>query len=136
MADGSLKKIKDIVAGDSVYNPVSKAAVKVKSILESSEENPMVLVEAGSYKLKVTQGHPVYVVGKGNVKAIDLKEGHILLDHSGAEVKISKLIQLPLDKHQTVINLTLEGGSNFDDHMLIANGLHSGDLYVQQNLPK
>ena len=134
LANKTSKKVKDISVGDEVWNPVTKRASKVKDILESVEKQGMVVIEAGAFHLKVTQGHPVHVASKGNVVASALKVGDRLVTADGKEVAITKVETLAPNSSQRVINFTLEGSESFDDHMLIANGLVSGDLFVQKKL--
>lgn len=134
LANKTSKKVKDISVGDEVWNPVTKRTARVKDILESVEKQGMVVIEAGALNLKVTQGHPVLVASKGNVVASTLKVGDHLVTADGQEVAITKVETLPPNSSQRVVNFTLEGGESFDDHMLIANGLMSGDLFVQKQL--
>ena len=134
LADKTSKKVRDLSVGDEVFNPITKRASKVKDILESAEQKGMVLIEAGALNLKVTQGHPVYIATKGNIVASALKVGDKMVSADGSEVLITKVETLAPDSSQKVINFTLEGGESFDDHMLIANGLLSGDLFVQKQL--
>jgi hypothetical protein len=134
MADKSLKKVRELSVGDEVWNPVTKRASRVKDILESAEQEGMVLIEAGALHVKVTQGHPVYIASKGNVIAKSVAVGDRMIDAAGGEVTITKVETLAPDSSQKVINFTLEGGESFNDHMLIANGIRSGDLFVQRQL--
>ncbi len=142
MADGNLKPINQISAGDKIYNPMTgrAAIVKMPVIGPSERELYEFVLENHSEKITVSHEHPMTTRG-GVVKAITVKEGDFILVEGNKFVKVMKitLINKNSSHPRNVYNLLLadEDGdiSNLaEDHFLIANGMISGDWYVQTNL--
>ena len=136
LGDGhSTKAVEDVASGDLLWNPVLKKAVKVLNVIEGPEEKPLVMVNAGSFSLKMSQEHPVWTkAGLKQAKALSL--GDVLFDASGKEVAISELSQQPVKEAQTVINFVLEGDAGKGDasRMILADGLVVADLVAQKKL--
>ena len=134
MGNGSQKKIDEIKSGEEVLNPITGKGQKVKSILESNESEPIIEISAGGKTLKVTQKHPMYT-GKDFIKASDVKVGTILMLSKNESVVVTAVKQLPVDPNQRVLNITLESDSESkEEHVVIADGLVTGDLLVQKQL--
>jgi hypothetical protein len=154
MGDKSTKMAVDIKEGDLVWNPIAERAARVTKRVAGPEELAMIEFGYGDKLVKVTQDHPV-VVQKLAVEASllsdtlnmssaytvkqarDLSKDDSVLGSDGQYHRIDVLRQLPLKANQAVINFELEGGSNdIRDHAVVANGIISGDLAVQNTLTK
>lgn len=135
LSDGSVKKAKDVTVQDSLFNPVTGKSTKVLSVIESKEEHS--LVEFGFDKTKVTvsQGHAVLTESGKLVKAKDLKVGDMVMGADKKFHKVDHLKQLDVVSGQKVINFNLETDSReTNDHMLLSDGVVTGDLFVQGTL--
>lgn len=154
MADKSTKMAVDVKEGDLVWNPLAERAARVTKRVAGPEEIAMVEFGYGDKLIKVTQDHPV-VVQKLNVNASlltgapdmstaftvkqarDLSKDDLVLGSDSQYHRIDVLRQLPLRPNQAVINFELEASSSdIRDHAVVANGIISGDLTVQNSLNK
>ncbi|MFW7379286.1 MAG: Hint domain-containing protein [Oligoflexus sp.] len=133
MADQSWKVISDIVHGDRVWNPITKRSVAIKRMVRGPEKFPMVHIEIADSLIKVTGNHP-FPTPDGIKAAHHLDEGDIVFDHDGREQKITSVDFVHTDEPPVVWNLELDGQGDDDDHFLIADGIVTGDLKIQQKL--
>ncbi|MBU3114613.1 DNRLRE domain-containing protein [Clostridium lacusfryxellense] len=88
------KSIENIKIGDYVYSENPQTAEKGLKRVENifiREVNSIVKIEVDGEKINTTTTHPFFVVGKGWVKAGDLKVGEKLLLFSNKEIKIEKI---------------------------------------------
>lgn len=131
LADGTDKVIEDIAAGDEVLNPVTGKAVKVKSLVESPEAQPVIEIEFAGGKIRVSQTHPM-LTDQGIVPAFAVQAG-MQLKSDGELRAVQSAQELPLAFNQRVLNITLDADEDFDNHMLLADGVITGDLFVQQH---
>jgi len=70
-------------------------------------------------------------------QARNLKVGDLVLAADGEYHAVNLVQQLPVAKDQVVINLMLDVDSaEMRDHMLLADGVVTGDLYLQERLEK
>ncbi len=130
MANGEEKEIQDIHAGEEVLNPVSGKIAKVKNVLESSESEAIVEIAVGDKSVRVTQKHPVKT-NDGVILARDVKTGD-LLTLNGTKAEVTKVKYLPIKSSQKVLNIRLEGDDQLDNHMVLSDGIVTGDLTAQE----
>lgn len=136
MADGTDKKASEIRKGDKVFNPVTKKSYEILSAIQSGEDKPLFEITTKNGTVKVTETHPV-LSNKGSVMANKLKVGDSLISAEGKETAITKIQVLPVKSGQQVVNFILDGESEkFDDHQVLANGIVTGDLFVQKSINK
>lgn len=134
LADGSEREIQDISAGDMVLNPTTGKGVKVRSLLESYEDQPLIEVAYGGRLLRVTSKHPM-VTQRGVIPANALLPSDSVQTSDGNFHTIEQLKTLPLEPKQRVINLELDTRSEtFSDRYIVAEGMVTGDLLVQKLL--
>lgn len=134
MADGSSKAVEQIAAGDLVWNPVAKKGVSVERIIESEEKLPLIAFGYADIKLRVNQNHPV-LTRSGVKKASALSLDDSVLGSDGQFHKLTVIKELPVAAGQSVINFVLSAESDSaDNHMVLADGIASGDLVVQLEL--
>ena len=131
LANGSQKAIKDLTAGELVLNPLTGKGVAIKSILESSEELAIIAITAGGKTVKVTQTHPVYTE-RGVLAANQLKATDKVSLGQGFQA-ITEIKELEIQTGQKVLNLRLDIDSEeLTDHLLISDGIITGDLTAQE----
>jgi hypothetical protein len=136
MADGQDLEISGIQPGDMVFNPVTAKAVPVARVSKGPEAGKglYLIGFAGKNRVKVTAKHP-FMTNFGLRTADQLTKGDQILTPDGSFRKIEVAKVLPEKPGQVVINVALAGahlGSN--DHMVLANGVVSGDLQLQERL--
>jgi len=133
MADGSDREISRINRGDLVLNPMNKRAMKVKRTTSGPEKEALVVLSAGTLQVQVTTMHPM-ITRHGVATAISLHVGDEIMDQRGAWQKIDKLTRQVATL--SVINIELDTASTApEDHALLADGLITGDLYLQEHMP-
>jgi hypothetical protein len=57
----------------------------------------------------------------------------VLKASDGAGQKVISAKELAVEFNQRVLNITLDADENFDNHMVLADGVITGDLFVQQH---
>ena len=108
--DGDVN-IEDIQAGDQVFAcNVDTGDVGVKEVKQTfvREVNILVHVFVGEEEIITTTNHPFYVVGRGFVKAEDLRIGYTLLQLDGSTEKISRIVVENLGAPVKVYNFEVE----------------------------
>ena len=155
MADGQDKQIKDIAAGEYILNPKTGDAVRIKQIIEGPEAIPLVVIKVNGKELKMSSQHPVLVYsdntlspagmtqqtqdldGGALVAAADLQVGSLVRLADGTIGAVEKLDRPVVEEGQYVVNLILESkdGSR-DSHLLISEGVVTGDLVLQMRLAR
>ena len=82
MADGSLRKIEDVRAGDMVRNAKTGAPVKVGKVIEGPEALPLIRFGFDGTTVTTSQAHPV-LTAAGLKPANELKKGDTVFDAQG-----------------------------------------------------
>lgn len=126
--------IHQFVPGMQVWNPLRKEATRIKRIVRGPEKKAMLQVWIGPKTLKVTNSHPFYGK-KGLVEASELKVGMMIRNPEGDWARISRLQLYTPEESSEVWNLELESADeSIMSHALDANGIVTGDLYLQEEL--
>jgi hypothetical protein len=137
MADGSLKLASEIRAGDLVFNPKTARAQSIRRVIAGPERWPLLKVQAGGKSVTVTGEHP-FLTKDGLKPAYKLSPDDTLIEGQ-VETKVQAVIQEERKadaEAPEVWNFELVGSSEDDDHYVLANGVMTGDLYLQQKLGK
>ena len=90
--EGGYKAIEEIEVGDKVWSwdeATGEQALKTVVQLFRNEKDVLVHIDAAGEQIQTTLGHPFYVVGKGWVKAGELKSGDVLKLYDGKEAEIN-----------------------------------------------
>ena len=88
------KAIEEIEIGDKVWSwdeESGEQALKTVVQLFRNEKDVLVQIDAAGEHIQTTLGHPFYVVGKGWVKAGELKAGDVLKLYDGKEAEINSI---------------------------------------------
>ena len=137
MADGSKVAIKFIRKGDKVYNPATKTAMTVATMIKGPEHNPMFLVAHKYGSTLVTSKHPFLLKTGRVVMAKHLKAGDEVQDKNGNWQFLTTVERQAVKANQQVWNFTFETSSTKPaDHMVVADGVAAGDLWLQKDLAK
>ena len=136
MADGSLRKIENVRAGDMVRNPKTGAPVKVSKVIEGPEALPLIRFGFDGTTATTSQAHPV-LTAAGLKPANELKKGDTVFDAQGNPHALTILETLPLEEGQRVINVNLDvASSDANDRLLVSDGIITGDIVLQGLLKK
>ena len=111
MADGSLRNIEDVRAGDLVRNAKTGAPVKVGKVIEGPEALPLIRFGFDGTTVTTSQAHPV-LTAAGLKPANQLKKGDTVFDAQGNPHALTILETLPLEEGQRVINVNLDAASS------------------------
>lgn len=132
LENGEEKTISSLKRGDLVFNPKTEKSYPITRLISGPElRSPMYeIVLANGKRLTLTAKHPLDT-NIGLVLVRDLKSSHLLLDSSGNTTKINKIRRLHGYK-KDVWNIQIGGSSDLEDHFVLANGIVSGDLYIQE----
>lgn len=134
MADGSKKKIDDIKMNDHVLNPLTGNFGIVVRITKGPEASKG-LYEVGfkgSDRVVVTSKHP-FLTKNGVKQAEELTSSDEIAANDGSFKKITHLLKRQANKNQRVVNIAVASSSmNDQDHMVEADGIIAGDLFLQE----
>ncbi len=161
LGDGTYKMIKKLKAGDVVWNPLSKKAVKLSSVVVGPEPTPLIEMSFGERTLIVSERHPMIQPFRRSsettwFKKIGLKPGELghspayrikmagelsvgdfVVTDDGSSKQITALKRLPIEEDQLVYNLTLEGeGVALKNRSVVAEGFVTGDYLIQTAINK
>jgi hypothetical protein len=123
--------VENLRAGMPVYLADGRFA-KIKRVVAGPEAKAMITFETAAGKITVTSEHPL-VTNKGVRLAQDIAIGEELKTAGGKFAAI-KSIGTKMYK-DLVYNFELDGAVEAD-HLVVAEGLVSGDLYLQNKLSK
>lgn len=136
MADGTKKQIQEIKLNDRVKNPLTGLSAIVIRVSKGPEADKGML-EVGfkdGSKVLVTSKHP-FMTRQGLKQADELTDADEIIVRSGAFRKVDHLVRRPVNGNQTVVNIAVTG-KTFEaaDHMIEADGVIAGDLFLQEKL--
>lgn len=137
LADGKTqKRITELTERDQVWNPMTRRAQKIARMTRGPENVPMFDIQIEGKTVRVTGTHP-FPTSQGPKPAFELQEGDRVRTEQGAMGVIQKIAIAPAgDKAPVVWNLELDAGEDLRDHYVLANGVVTGDLYIQTRLQK
>ena len=130
-ADGSDQPIQDLNYGDLVYNPITKVYLPVLRIVEGLEQLPLLELEfVSGTTITVTEDHP-FPTASGIVLAKDLRRYNRIITAEDSYEQIRNLKTIHGSK-ELVWNIELDSDPDDINHYVLANGIVSGDLYLQE----
>ena len=134
MADGKDKNVMTLKRGDLVLNPRTGKPLKITKIVDGPEKDkPMMEIGVGTRMIRVTMGHP-FETRHGLASAQSLRKGDKIAGPGGRLEMISFIRSAPIRSGQMVRNFIVDGGADDKNHMILANGILTGDLHLQQKL--
>ncbi len=134
LGDGkTTRAIDQLTESDSVWNPILKKAQSIKRMTRGPEALPMLSIQTASGNVTVTGGHPFPMPDGSIVQAHVLKVGDKVLVNGEWET-ISAVEIKQSEKQPVVWNLELIGDDNQDTHFILANGIVTGDLKIQEDI--
>ena len=135
MGDGkSEKPIEDLVSSDLVWNPILKKAVGIKRMTKGPENVPMLEITVDGQVLSVTGKHP-FPTESGDRQAFTLVPNDRILLEDGRWGTIESIQASNEALGKDVWNLEIDlPGAELEHHYIVANGVITGDLRIQENL--
>ncbi len=136
--EGREVPIKLLNKGDKVFNPLNKKFMEIEKLVVGPEELPMVEVQVAGKVVKVSSTH-AFITKKGQKMAMDVNlNDEIALEDGKTMHPVERVsLVLPVDKKQQVYNIKLKSNSKDPkEHAVLANGVVSGDLFLQSELEK
>jgi hypothetical protein len=128
--------IRELQVGDLVWNPVKKVQVRIARMTAGPETLPLIVVHTAGRSLKVTTEHPM-VTDRGLIMAELLEAGDAMVMADGSLEKVVRVESVLHDGAGSVRNFIINPESTDpDDHMVLAEGIVTGDLYLQSQLKK
>lgn len=121
-----LTYIEDLKVGDEVisYNfETSEREIKSITKIASHEVSALYTVSTPAGDIRVTGDHPFYVVGVGEVLAMNLSAADKLMNYLGEEIGI-KSVSVELTDEVTVYEIAIEDNHNYfvgEDSVLVFN---------------
>ncbi|MFW7377216.1 MAG: Hint domain-containing protein [Oligoflexus sp.] len=131
MGDGSKKRADAIRPGDEVFNPIVGRAIKVEKVIAGPENAELLAISIDTRTIKVSQEHP-FMTELGPIPAHVLKVGDKILDIDGSYRSITKINALESLEPVKVWNFILQGEYQQLSHLLVGDGIVSGDLVLQK----
>ena len=132
MADGSKKPIAVISAG-GVRNPVTGKAMEIAEVVSGPEaDKAMWTIGYAGKTVVVTETHP-FATNMGVKAAKHLTVGEKVLTANGYKA-LDTVVKMKINPTQVVKNLTIKGAKSVEDHMVEADGVVTGDLFLQRQI--
>jgi hypothetical protein len=133
MGDGSEKPIRQLKDNDLVWNPVRQKAMAIKRVTPGPEKLPLWSIETESGLVRVTSKHP-FLTPAGIRAADELRAGDRILGAKGEE-RIKAAVSDVAPPAEWVWNFEIITDSKDPaDHAILADGVVTGDLYLQERL--
>ncbi|MBF0441974.1 MAG: hypothetical protein HQK54_08730, partial [Oligoflexales bacterium] len=137
MADGSQKRIEEIKESEMVYNPSTRKPSRVSRIIVGEERRDLYRINFGTGEVTATYSHP-FITSTGLKTAQNLRVGDQLADRDIGYLVIKSIDKVTPPRGTLVWNLLLDntGGissTSFMEHTFVANGLASGDYFIQES---
>jgi len=133
MADGTERTVATIGENDWLWNPHYKAPVRVKKVVKGPEAKALFEVKYQNQRVVVTEDHP-FLTQSGWLQAQELKVGAKIIG-AGSGLEVKSVRKLSYKKPEDVWNFELDTNDSMG-HMVLANGIPTGDLVTQQLLKK
>jgi hypothetical protein len=133
MGDGSEKPIRQLKENDLVWNPVRQKAMAIRHVTPGPEKLPLWSIQTDSGRVRVTSKHP-FLTPSGIRPADELKAGDRILGSQGEEI-IRTVNEDKAAPAEWVWNFEIASDSKDPaDHAILADGVVTGDLYLQEQL--
>jgi len=135
LSSGELIPIKNVVAGDTVADPLTGQRLRVAAVIWGTQaDEQMYRLGYGRTSALFTSQHPI-LTRRGLVAAADVTANDELAGENGVYHKITIRERRLGDATRSVYNLRFESvGPALDQHLLVANGIVTGDFDVQNRL--
>lgn len=136
LGDQRWTDVQNVRSGMWVWNPVRQQAYEVEKVVAGPEKIPLLAMTYDDGNFKVTTKHPM-VTKLGIKKAEDLTLQDEVLGIDGSFHQLKNIDEVRLADSENVWNFSVKADSDdIDAHMIVANGIVTGDLTTQTALEK
>lgn len=134
MADGSQKRIDELIVGDYVLNQKTRQPSKVEAVIRRNylQEN-LVQVNFLGGEITVTDFHPFYTA-RGVIVATDLRTDDVLLSENNIELPVISLNKAVPADGRHVYDIMIDFNLAMNDKLFAAEGLKMPDLALMEQL--
>ena len=130
----SSKLVKELKVGDQVWNPLTKKEATITNVSIGPEQLPMLVIKTDDRQLEVTTEHPM-PTQRGLVMAQFLLVHDRIQYGDGSEHEVVAVRSVVESSAKKVRNFMINpDSSHAEDHMVLADGIVTGDLYLQNQL--
>ena len=134
VSSSETRSIAELKVGDKVLNPVTGELANIERITIGPEILPMIEIVTNDRKLRVTTEHPM-LTSRGLLMAELVLEGDRIVYEDGSLHKVTSMASIIGDATTVVRNFSINAASTDpNDHMVLADGIVTGDLYLQSQL--
>lgn len=129
------KAISELTSEDRVWNPVLKRAFRIRKMVRGGEKIPMIRIDTDGRSVNVTRNHPM-LTPRGVLAAFELSDRDQVMIDGDAWSGVVRVSEIPFEGEEPIVwNLELESSSDDDDsHFVLANGMVTGDLFIQKKI--
>jgi hypothetical protein len=132
LEDGRSVSVSALRDGDRIWNPVLGKGQAIHKVIAGQESLPLYRVIQNDSVLRVTEAHP-FLTPLGIIAAKDLQAGDLIPDTDGRWMPVQSVTRETEGYGRKVWNFEIVSDSPTEDsHMLLANGIITGDLYLQK----
>lgn len=129
------KAISELTSEDTVWNPILKRAFRIRKMVQGGEKIPMVRISTVERSINVTRNHPM-VTPRGVIAAFKVTDNDQIMIDGDSWSQVVKVSEIPFEGEEPIVwNLELEStGEDDDSHFVLANGIITGDLFIQNKI--
>lgn len=131
---GQLKPIEDLTQNDRIWNPLLSRYYEINKLIHGPEKKDLYEIEVQGRSITMTYDHPI-LTQRGYIQAHQLKADDLMWIDSGF-APVGQVIRKKLQEEVQVWNLTLKGAQSWEEHLIFAEGIAVGDLWMQTELAK
>ncbi len=131
LANNEKVLVENVQVGDHLLG-VAGQTLEVLKVVEGPEKIGLIKLTYGPEKITVSQKH-VVLTKAGLKRAVDVRQGDFVKKADGSWVVVDNQELLPVAVGQNVINFILSEitVSNVESHLLVSEGIYTGDLILQ-----
>lgn len=135
LADGREIDAGNVRVGDSLVNPVTGKLSEVIDLREGPEQLPLVEIFFGQQSARLTTKHQVLTTA-GLKRAINLEVGDRVVNQNYDLLSITEIRHVEVGDNERVVNFILNNyqAEDIHDHLLVSDGIITGDLILQNEL--
>ncbi len=135
LGDGvTQKRIDQLTQDDKLWNPIEGRAYPILKMTRGPEKKPMYRLHVGREVIEATEFHP-FITADGVKAASRLAAGELIKTEDWGRIDSIEVLPVP-EEAPIVWNLELDtaGASEQSAHYIMANGVVTGDLAIQQRI--
>jgi hypothetical protein len=129
-----LKAIEDLTQNDRIWNPLLSRYYEIQKMIHGPEKKDLYEIEVQGRSITMTYDHPI-LTQRGYIQAHQLKAGDQMWIDTGF-APVGQVTRKKLQEEVQVWNLVLKEAKSWEEHLIFAEGIAVGDLWMQTELAK